>query len=139
MKKTLVALAALLLAGCASNPYEPTLQVKSTYANASAVAPEGQTHIRLHRLEQSSIVPFEKTCPLLVILDGKTIATLHFNQYVDLNVPNGMRKIEVRIACALTKTTGSITVDANGKNISLETDRSFFGTYNIRPEGSSNK
>ncbi len=45
MKKTLVALAALFLAGCASNPYEPTLQVKSTYANASAVAPEGQTHI----------------------------------------------------------------------------------------------
>lgn len=139
MKKTLVALAALLLAGCASNPYEPTVQVKSSFANASAVAPEGQTHIRLHRLEQMSILPFEKTCPLLVILDGKTIAALHFNQYIDLNVPNGMRKIEVRVACALTKTTGAITVDANGKNISLETDRSFFGTYNIRPEGTPAK
>ncbi|MBU9808878.1 hypothetical protein J1781_01695 [Rahnella sp. C60] len=139
MKKTLVALAALFLAGCAANPYEPTLQVKSSFANASATPPAGQTHIRLHRLEQWSVVPFEKTCPLMVFLDGQTVASLHFNQYVDLNVPNGIRTIDVRIACALTKTSGSITVDANGKSISLETDRSFFGTYNIRPAGSSNK
>ena len=139
MKKTLVALAALFLAGCAANPYEPTLQVKSSFANASSAAPAGQTHIRLHSLDQWSVVPFEKTCPLIVFLDGQTVASLHFNQYVDLNVPNGMRTIDVRIACALTKTSGSITVDANGKSISLETDRSFFGTYNIRPEGSGNK
>ncbi|MEE8729228.1 MAG: hypothetical protein SOI28_08425 [Rahnella inusitata] len=134
MKKTLVALAALLLAGCASNPYEPTLQVKSSFANASTTAPEGQTHIRLHRIDQWSTVPFEKTCPLIVILDGQTVASLHFNQYVDLNVPNGLRKIDVRIACALTKTTGSITVDAKGQSISLETDRNIFGTYHIRPK-----
>ncbi|QLK61790.1 hypothetical protein GE278_13850 [Enterobacteriaceae bacterium Kacie_13] len=136
MKKTLVALAALLLAGCASNPYEPTLQVKSSFANASTSAPKGQTHIRLHRIDQWSTVPFEKTCPLIVILDGQTVASLHFNQYVDLNVPNGLRKIEVRIACALTKTTGSITVDAKGQSISLETDRSILGTYHIRPKTS---
>jgi len=134
MKKILVALAALLLAGCASNPYEPTVQVKSSYANASTTAPKGQTHIRLHRIDQWSTIPFEKTCPLIVILDGQTVASLHFNQYVDLNVPNGIRTLEVRLACALTKTTGSITVDANGKSINLETDRSFFGTYNIRPK-----
>jgi len=126
--------AALLLAGRASNPYEPTLQVKSSFANASTTAPEGQTHIRLHRIDQWSTVPFEKTCPLIVILDGQTVASLHFNQYVDLNVPNGLRKIDVRIACALTKTTGSITVDAKGQSISLETDRNIFGTYHIRPK-----
>lgn len=136
MKKTLVALAALFLAGCASNPYEPTLQVKSSFANASTPAPEGQTHIRLHRIDQWSTVPFEKTCPLIVILDGQTVASLHFNQFVDLNVPNGLRKLDVRIACALTKTTGSITVDAKGQSINLETDRSIFGTYNIRPKTS---
>ena len=132
MKKPLVALAALLLAGCASNPYEPTLQVKSSFANASTKAPEGQTHIRLHRIDQWSMIPFEKTCPLIVILDGQTVASLHFNQFVDLNVPNGMRKVEVRLACALTKTTGAITVDAKGQSVDLETDRSIFGTYNIR-------
>jgi hypothetical protein len=45
-----------------------------------------------------------------------------------------LRKIDVRIACALTKTTGSITVDAKGQSISLETDRNIFGTYHIRPK-----
>jgi len=139
MKRTCIALAVLLLAGCAKNPYQSAPQVNKHYvvvpseiADSAPVKPEqGKTLVRLHRADQWTLVPFERTCPLFVRVDGKLAAALQFNEYVDLNLINGKRDVKVSLACTLTGRSASTEIDANGTPQEYETNSGWYGQLHL--------
>jgi len=141
MKKTYIALAVLLLAGCAKNPYQSAPQVNKHYVVAQSdsgtaestpvKAEQGKTRVRLHRADQWTLVPFERTCPLFVRVDDKIVAALQFNEYVDLNLTNGKRDVKVSLACTLTGRSATTQIDANGTPQEYETDSGWYGQLRL--------
>ncbi|GBU12606.1 hypothetical protein AwEntero_12070 [Enterobacterales bacterium] len=148
MKKTFIALAVLLVAGCSGkNPYQPAAQalqsavVTQSQTNKTqspeqdkadqASAEQGNTIVRLHRADQWSVIPFERTCPLYVRVDGKLVAALQFNEYVDLRLVNGQRKVKVSLACTMTGRSAEAVIDANGTHQEYETDSNWYGQQRL--------
>lgn len=148
MKKTFIALAVLLAAGCSGkNPYQPAPQVlQSAVVTESQTnktqspeqdkadqvkAEQGKTIVRLHRMDQWTVIPFERTCPLYVRVDGKLVAALQFNEYVDLSLVNGQRKVKVSLACTMTGRSAEEIIDANGTHQEYETDSGWYGQLRL--------
>lgn len=140
MKRTFIALAVVLVAGCSGkNPYQAAPQVNKNYvvtesqnADKTPVQPEqGKTRVRIHRADQWTLVPFERTCPLFVRVDGKLAAALQFNEYVDLNLINGKREVKVSLACTLTGRSAETEIDANGTPQDYETDSGWYGQLRL--------
>lgn len=141
MKKTFIALAVLMLAGCAKNPYQAAPQVikadvitqidPSLKAEVDPEADKGKTRVRLHRADQWTLVPFERTCPLYVRVDNKVVAALQFNEYVDLNLINGKRDVKVSLACTLTGRSAEAVINADGTAQEYETDSGWYGQLRL--------
>ncbi|GAB2954024.1 hypothetical protein [Hafnia psychrotolerans] len=148
MKRTFIALVVFLAAGCSGkNPYQPAPQVlngavvtesqtnktQSPEQNKTDQdkATQGKTIVRLHRMDQWTLVPFERTCPLYVRVDGQLVAALQFNEYVDLRLINGQRNIRVSLACTMTGRSASAVVDANGTRQEYETDSGWYGQLRL--------
>ncbi len=96
MKKALMALAVLALAGCAK-PYGPTDKIYNP-SLVKADASKQQTQIKLLRLTQfrDSIYSF---CVFDVAVDGKDVASLEQNKYVTLYVDNGTHYLSYSYSC----------------------------------------
>lgn len=148
MKKTFIALAVLLVAGCSGkNPYQPAPQaLQSAVVTESQTnktqspeqdkadqvkAEQGKTIVRLHRMDQWTVIPFERTCPLYVRVDGKLVAALQFNEYVDLRMVNGQRNVKVSLACTMTGRSAEAVIDANGVHQEYETDSGWYGQLRL--------
>ena len=141
MKKTFIALAVLMLAGCAKNPYQAAPQVIKAdvitqtdprlKAEVDPEADKGKTRVRLHRADQCTLVPFERTCPLYVRVDNKVVAALQFNEYVDLNLINGKRDVKVSLACTLTGRSAEAVINADGTAQEYETDSGWYGQLRL--------
>lgn len=141
MNKTFIALAVLLLAGCAKNPYQAAPQVIQSAvivpgdarvkAQTQPEADKGKTRVRLHRADQWTLVPFEITCPLYVRVDGKVVAALQFNEYVDLNLINGKRAVKVSLACTLTGRSAEAEIIADGTLQEYETNSGWYGQLRL--------
>ncbi|KAA8729862.1 MAG: hypothetical protein LKK36_20200 [Ewingella americana] len=141
MKKTFIALAVLMLAGCAKNPYQAAPQVIQSAVitqtdprlklEANPEAEKGKTRVRLHRADQWTLVPFERTCPLYVRVDNKVVAALQFNEYVDLNLINGKRDVKVSLACTLTGRSAEAVINADGTPQEYETDSGWYGQLRL--------
>lgn len=147
MKKTFIALAVLLVAGCSGNPYQAAPQVlKAAVVTENQTnktqspeqdkadqdkAEQGKTIVRLHRMDQWTIIPFERTCPLYVRVDGKLVAALQFNEYVDLRLVNGQRNVKVSLACTMTGRSAEAVIEANGEHQEYETDSGWYGQLRL--------
>ena len=96
MKKALIALAVLALAGCAK-PYGP---VEGTY-DTPFVKPDPskqQTKIKIFRITQFRDSLFS-LCKFEVSVDGKSVARLPQNKYVNVYVDNGTHYLSYIYSC----------------------------------------
>lgn len=141
MKKKFIALAVLVLAGCAKNPYQAAPQViqadvimpsePNDKAQSQPEVEKGKTRVRLHRADQWTLVPFERTCPLYVRVDNKVVAALQFNEYVDLKLTNGKRNVKVSLACTLTGRSAEAVINADGTPQEYETESGWYGQQRL--------
>ncbi|KAB8308227.1 hypothetical protein EH227_15560 [Rouxiella chamberiensis] len=128
MKKLLIAVLALGLAGCATKPYEAT---RTIYDKDLTTANGNLTHVRVHRASQLTGAALGESCPLVLKVDNKEIAGLQQNQYVDVFLPQGEHALSVRFKCALTEWRKSTQFIADGKPREYETELGVAGQYRM--------
>lgn len=128
MMKNIILLSALVLAGCASKPYEPT---KTVYKPSITIQKNGATQVRVHRAKQVSGSALGESCPLVLRVDDIEVAGLQQNQYVDLYLPSGKHTLSVRFKCALTEWRKSVVLEANGTYQEYETETGAAGQYRM--------
>ncbi|AKJ41996.1 hypothetical protein SOASR032_05440 [Pragia fontium] len=98
MKKIILAVAVLILAGCA-RPYGPAEIV----LNQQLVTPnptEQQTRITVTRLKQFSGNTSGGNCKFLINIDKTDVALLRQNQFVTVYLKNGPHKLRVSNECS---------------------------------------
>lgn len=128
MKRTYLVLAFMMLAGCVSKPFEATDVIyDSTFLNNTP----DSTKVRVHRIEQLSGAALGKDCPLVLKVDGKEVAGLKQNQFVDIYLPEGKHNLSVRFKCALTAWRKSLDIIANGEYQEYKTETGAAGQYRM--------
>ncbi|AUO64120.1 hypothetical protein WM46_04745 [Citrobacter freundii complex sp. CFNIH2] len=127
MKKLLI-LVVIVISGCASNKFVATDDV---YEHSLLDPQNGNTKIRVHRLNQISGAALGKECPLVLKVDEKEVAGLQQNQYVDFYVPNGEHTLSVRFKCAFTAWRKSIDLIADGAYQEYQTETGAAGQYRM--------
>jgi len=128
MKKLLLALAFVGLAGCASNPFEATHTI---YDPSLLNKAPNTTKVRVHRVEQLSGSALGEDCPLVLKVDEKEVAGLQQNQFVDIYLPSGKYTLSVRFKCAFTAWRKSLDLNANGDYQEYQTETGAAGQYRM--------
>lgn len=128
MKKLVIVIFSLGLAGCATKPFEET---RTIYERDITIAKENLTHVRVHRVSQLTSSALGESCPLVLKVDEKEIAGLQQNQYVDFYLHHGAHTLSVRFKCALTEWRKSTQLIADGKPKEFETEIGAAGQYRM--------
>lgn len=128
MKRTYLVLASIILAGCASKPFEATTAIYDS--SLLSTAPDA-TKIRVHRIEQLSGSALGENCPLVLKVDEKEVAGLQQNQFVDIYLPEGKHTLSVRFKCALTAWRKSLDIYASGQYQEYKTETGAAGQYRM--------
>lgn len=128
MNKWSCIICAILLAGCANKPYEPTPNI---YSQKYVYQSDEQTKIRVHRVQQLTGSGLGEKCPLILKVDNTEVAGLQQNQYIDLYLNKGSHDLSVRFSCALTQWRKTLTVIADGNNQEIQTEQGAAGQYRM--------
>ena len=131
MKKAMMALAVLTLAGCA-RPYGPA----TTIMNQQIVTPNAnqqQTKVTVTRNRQFIGSMSGGTCKFVVNIDGQDVAMLRQNQYVTTYLENGTHKLRVSNDCSVLSLGMRKTLDvvATGTPQEYATEIGFWGQYRM--------
>ena len=131
MKKAILALAVLTLAGCARN-YGPA----DTILDRQVVTPDAaqqQTKVTVTRAKQFIGGGSGGLCKFLVAIDGKDVALLRQNQFVTAYLNNGSHNIRVSNECNVL-TMGmrkSLDLVADGTPQEYVAEVGFWGQYRM--------
>lgn len=128
MKRMYLVLAFMLLAGCASKPFEAT---NTIYDSSLLNNTPDSTKIRVHRVEQLSGSALGEDCPLILKVDDKEVVGLQQNQFVDIYLPKGKHTLSVRFKCAFTAWRKSLDIIANGEYQEYKTETGAAGQYRM--------
>ncbi|WP_182059260.1 hypothetical protein [Pantoea sp. ME81] len=131
MKKALIALAVLTLAGCA-RPYGSA----DTIINQQMVTPDAskkQTSVTVTRLKQFIGSASGGTCKFVVNVDGQDVAMLRQNQFVTAYLENGLHKLRVSNDCSVMSLgmRKSLDIVADGTPQEYATEVGFWGQYRM--------
>lgn len=131
MKKALLALAVLTLAGCA-RPYGSA----DTIINQQMVTPDAskkQTPVTVTRLKQFIGSASGGRCKFVVNVDGHDVAMLRQNQFVTTYLENGLHKLRVSNDCSVMSLgmRKSLDIIADGTPQEYATEVGFWGQYRM--------
>jgi uncharacterized lipoprotein YajG len=131
VKKALIALAVLTLAGCA-RPYGPATNI----INQQMVTPDAskqQTKVTVTRQKQFIGSASGNHCKFVVNIDGQDVAMLRQNQFVSTYLENGLHKLRVSNDCSVLSLgmRKSLDVIADGTPQEYATEVGFWGQYRM--------
>lgn len=131
MKKLLLMVAVLILAGCA-RPYGPAEKI----LNSEIVTPKvgaAQTKITVTRNKQFIGGGSGGLCKFLVSVDDKEVALLRQNQFVTAYLNNGPHKLKVSNECNLMSMGMRKTLDLNadGQDQKYIAEQGMWGQYRM--------
>lgn len=133
MKKVmLVALAGVLLSGCA-RPYGPA----ETVINKQIVEPKPgvpQTKVTFTRNKQwAGSIGDMGACRFLIQIDGNDVAKLRQNQFVTAYLKNGPHQLRVSNECNVMSMgmRKTLEITADGKDQEYLTEIGFWGQYRM--------
>ncbi|KEY60918.1 hypothetical protein [Serratia sp. DD3] len=131
MKKILLALTALTLAGCA-RPYGPAEEI----LNKEIVIPKNgtqQTKVTVTRNKQFIGAGSGGVCKFLIAIDDENVAVLKQNQFVTAYLANGPHKLRVSNECNVLTMGMRKTLDlvADGTPQEYISEVGFWGQYRM--------
>ncbi|MGB9098176.1 hypothetical protein [Erwinia sp.] len=131
MKKLVLALAVLTLAGCA-RPYGPADTILDKHL-VTPVSSEQQTKVTVTRQKQFIGSISGGMCKFVITVDDSEVALLRQNQFVTTYLKNGPHKLRVSNDCSVLtmgmRKTLDITADGTAQEYVAEVG--FWGQYRM--------